>query len=154
MKESPRQRGNAFEDMFERLLRYQGFLPLKNRLTVRVIGKGKYLPEKSQLDYTIIQRTGEVGFFDCKSYEGDSFRFSQITKHQLDRAIMYNLWLVQAGFIVWFRKINQIVYFSGVRVKDLEGHSIGPSNGMILGPLENFIFKKVFDSEIFHSGYY
>lgn len=146
MNESPRQRGNAFEDIFERLLRYQGFLPIKNRLSVKVIGPKKFIPEKSQLDYTVINREGQVGFFDCKSYREDSFPFSRITKHQIDKAIMFNHWLVSAGFIVWLRSINLVVYFSGFHIEQMQGKSLGPKDGIILGPLENFRFSEVFSN--------
>lgn len=145
---SSRQRGKAFEDMFERLLLYQGFLPLKNRLSVKVIGPNKFLPEKSQLDYTVISRKGDVGFFDCKSFVTNSIPFSHITKHQLEKALLYNEWAVCSGFIIWFRSMNLIVFFSGLVVNSLAGKSLGPDNGIVLGPLENFQFKRVFDSEI------
>ena len=100
---------------------------------------------KSNLDLTIISDSGMVGFFDAKSFDSNFFTYSKIDSEQIKRADEYNRWSVPAGFIVLFREINRISFYSG---SDLiaggPGHRFLLTDGLLLGRLETFDLRLLF----------
>ncbi len=134
--------GKFFEECFERFARYCGLFPKKTELSARRIANGRVITLKSDLDYRLANRQGRVGYFDCKNFKGARFEFSDIDEDQLDRAVELNEWNVPAGFVVWFRGVNRISFFSGLRIRS-GGHrtSFGPADGLPLGSLETFDLK-------------
>ena|SRR5258708_3418620 len=91
--------GAWFETLFQWQGRRRGLLIRKNELSARRIGAGRVQTMKSELDFTLIQKPGRVGYFDCKAFDDSGFTFSKLKPHQLKRAIEYNDWGVPAGFV-------------------------------------------------------
>lgn len=131
--------GLTFEDLFQKQARRSGFLVKKNPLTARHTWTGRVQLLKGELDFTIVNPHGKVGYFDCKSWGSDHFIYSDIDAKQIERAVLWNEWMVPAGFICWFRPINQIVFFSGRKI-----NQAGPrtrftvKDGLVLGRFETF----------------
>lgn len=136
--------GNQFEKIFKKQAQSLGLLAIKNELNAKYIGGGGVRAFKGDLDYKLIDRAGNVGFFDCKTFEKDQFTYSQIEPHQLDRSIVYQEWGVPTGFIVWFRESNSVVYFSPKRITFGGPRScFFPEDGLILGTYESFRLKSL-----------
>ena len=134
--------GKQFEEEFKTRAKLNGLYAEKCELNARRLPGGGVKVLKSELDYKLINQAGRVGYFDCKSYAGDSFVFSQLDPNQLERADRYNYWNVPSGFVVWFRQINRIVYFSGfVVTRKGAGSSFSEEDGISLGSIENFDLK-------------
>jgi len=126
-----------------------GLLPKKNELTARYTFGGQYKILKSNLDFTIINQDGVVGFFDAKSYENDHFTYSDIDQQQIQRAAEYNQWKVPSGFIVLFRSVNKICFFSGWELKFAGPRTrFDQTMGIYLGRLENFNMKLLFKKDL------
>lgn len=137
-----RVEGNIFEDLFKGQAQRDGLLVLKNWYSCRFIGRGKVLVIKGQLDFTLSNQEGKVGFFDCKSYANDYFVYSDLDEDQVKRSILYNDYNIPSGFIVWFRPTKNVYFFSG-RMIALGGprNRFTPDQGRLLGRFENFDLK-------------
>lgn len=136
--------GAAFEHIFSIQARLNGLFCEKNNLSAKFIPGRRTLIIKSELDYKLIDRSGCVGFFDCKSYAKEFFNFSDIDKNQLLRAIRYNDWNVPSGFVVWFRAINKVVSFSGHLIQGYgPGHKFLYDHGRSIGSIEGFNLKDI-----------
>lgn len=134
--------GKEFEEVFKKRAQSNGFLAEKNNLTARYLPNGRVKVLKSDLDYRLTSQNGRIGYFDCKSFIGDSFIYSDIDPDQLKRAINYEYWKVPSGFIIWFRKVNRISWFSGhLIMRKGPRTSFKPEDGILLGSLESFDLK-------------
>lgn len=129
--------GKQFEFLFYKQAQRSGFLAQKNDLSCRIIGKGKLIPIKSELDFKLISQDGRVGFFDCKSFAGDHFYTSDIDKKQIERATLYKEWGVPSGFVVWFRDLNKVCFITGGKIRYIGG-KITPEDMLCLGRFEHF----------------
>lgn len=122
-----------------------GLFPLQNYLTARYIFKNNYKVVKSNLDMTLISTEGQVGFFDCKSFEAEFFTYSDLNPDQVKRAVLYNNWKVPSGFVILFRPINRISFFTGQQIVQAgPGSRFLPLDGLELGRLESFDLRPLF----------
>lgn len=139
-----REQGKIFEELFLKQAQRLGITCLRNYQTCRFLFKGRVQVIPGQLDFTLITQNGKVGFFDCKTFDNDYFTFSQLTEHQVIRSVLYNDNLVPSGFVVWFRPINSIVYFTGLTIAlKGEGSRFTQNDGLCLGRFENFDLKLI-----------
>lgn len=142
-----RLNGSGFEAILERQARARGLLAVKMGLSARMIGFKKVLAVKSHLDFEIVRRDGRVAKIDAKCYS-DSFRYSEIRPHQLEKALLYESWGIPAGLVVWFRKPDQVSYFSARTLARIgPGHSFRPGQGLALGHLSSFDLGLIFKAE-------
>lgn len=115
--ETGRDAGTAFEELFERQCKLEGLWPDPNLIKARRAWKGRLQALPSNLDYTLMGRGGRIGFFDCKTFDKPYFTYSDLSKgdreHQIELAARYNEWGFHAGFVVWFRPINRVVFYPG-----------------------------------------
>lgn len=146
MKATAREEGKFFEDLFMIQARRVGLLAQKNEQACRVTGSGKFTRVKllkGELDFKLVARGGPVGFFDCKSYGNAHFIYSDLDPDQLDRAILYNNWEIPGGFVVFFRPLKTVSFFSGhVIARKGARNRFEPEDGVILGPWDNFDLRK------------
>lgn len=138
------EEGRIFEKLFIRQAQRNGLLAIKNHLSAKHGWKGRLILIKSELDFKLITQSGRVGFFDCKSFAGEKFTYSMIDPDQMQRAITYVEWNVPAGFVIWFRKYNRVVFFSVATIANKgPGTSFGPRDGDLLGRYEEFNLKRL-----------
>lgn len=136
--------GDIFEELFLKQAQRNGLLPIKNPLSARHTYSGRVQLLKSDLDYKLISQSGRVGFFDCKSFQGAHFDHSAIEPDQIKRAATYNYWNVPSGFVVWFRGINVISFFTGAQIATKGPRtSFRPPEGQILGKFDGFDLKRL-----------
>lgn len=137
-----RDQGALFEAMFKKRAQINGMFAEKNNLAARRLPGGRILVLKSDLDYKLINQAGRVGFFDCKSFIGNKFTYSQLDPDQLKKSETYNYYNVPSGFVVWFRLTNEIVYFNAFKITQRgQGASFTALDGITLGSIENFDLK-------------
>jgi hypothetical protein len=139
------QHGKAWEQVIERRARSNGLLILKHELTGRYVGGGGAKLIKSELDFSLLNRDGRLAVFDAKTYDEDHFDYSALLSrkppytHQIDRALMYRDWGVNAGFLVWHRSIDHVVFYSGHTIAGFgPGTRFRPNMGFGLGNVSDF----------------
>lgn len=142
-----RVEGKSFEEVFFLHAQYSGLLPTKNHLTAFYLPGGRVKVVKSELDFRLIRREdGRVAYLDCKSFKDSFFVFSDLDEKQVERAILYNECNVPSGFVVYFRSVNRVAFFSG---QDIAAK--GPrarfdvSEGRFLGRIEKLDLKRIME---------
>lgn len=119
----------------------------KNHLTAFYIKGSRPKIVKSELDYRLINQNGRVAYVDCKNFQDDHFVYSQIDQEQIDRAVIHNQWNVPSGFVVWFRKVNKVEFFSGSYVlRKGPGTRFCAGDGIPLGRFERFDLNRLFSA--------
>lgn len=142
-----RLEGNAFEDIFKSQGHRCGLLVLQNHLTARYT-RHKVMLQKSNLDFMVSNQRGIVGFFDTKSFLKTRFSYSDIDPHQIERAVLYNDYKIPAGFVVYFRKMKKVFFYSGHVIRDLgTGKSFGAEEGAYLGDVWDFKLRRLLDAQ-------
>lgn len=136
--------GDAFEDIFVNRARTNGLLPDKNFLTAKYIPGRRPLIVKSELDFKLISKQGQVGYFDCKNFAGAYFVYSELRESQVKKAVMFNQWNVPAGFVVWLRALNVVTFYSGHCIASRGPRTrFGPQDGQILGAIQTFDLRPI-----------
>jgi hypothetical protein len=136
---SGKEAGTTFEKLFERQCQLAGLWAEPNHIKARRGWKGKLQELKSNLDYTVIRRGGTLAFIDCKTYDDWFFTFSKLDPHQVELARRYNEYGIDAGFVVWFREVDKVSFFSGHRIAALgERTRFSFGDGIALGTWARF----------------
>ncbi len=134
-----RAAGASFEELFRRQCLLAGLWAEKNHLKAQRMWNGRLQAMPSNLDFTVIDRKGRVGFFDAKNFDSEHFTFSEISGHQVELAARYNEWGVAAGFVVLFRPTDSVLFYSGRHVKTLgPGTRFTGRDGVWLGTWPTF----------------
>lgn len=132
--------GSEFEGIFTRVARLQGFGVKKNPISGEFKWNGEFRPINSELDFTLVDKR-QVSFFDTKSVDGTKLERSTIPQHQIENAMWFNELGITAGFIVFFRQSNRVVFFSGQWIHFSKG-PLTDRDGVFLGPLEHFEVRR------------
>jgi hypothetical protein len=136
--------GARFEAVFVHRAGVSGYLAIKQHLQHRYLPGGRAQAIKSELDFSLIEKTGRVSYIDCKSFGTHRVAKSQLDKAQISRAALYNQWSVPAGFVVELRPLGKVVFFSGLQFWRLpKGKSLGLEDGKLLGPSATFRFDAI-----------
>lgn len=136
--------GRFFEEAFLKEAKSCGLFAKKNDLSCKYGWKGRLVLSKAQLDFTLIQPGGRVGFFDCKSFARDIFKYSEITPHQLDQALLFEELGVPSGIVAYFRGLNKVVFYTASAIeKSGPGTSLRAEAGLCLGSLESFDLRPI-----------
>lgn len=144
---SGKEAGTTFEKIFERQCLLAGLWADPNNIKARRGWGGRLQELKSNLDYTVIGYGARTAFVDCKTWDSAYFTFSDIPLHQLSLAVRYNSYGIHAGFVVWFRPINRVSFFSGNSIAQRgAGNRFVPKDGFPLGSWECFSPELIFRS--------
>ena len=145
-----RIQGSQFENILEIQCRMQGIHPTKIKTFARFLAQQrKWIPEKAPFDFILTHETG-VAFIDCKTIKTNSFKKTQgqmdiIKRHQEMELLAIEEKKHKAGFLVWFRNANAIVFFpASVMVKIHPNDPITPAMGEYLGTYESFALGNLF----------
>lgn len=122
--------GMAWENLFESNAWRFGAAVIKIPDGCRQVSKGKLIRVKSPFDFVII-KSGKSVFLDTKTTLGTRWTYSDCDRHQ-----MY--WLEhcakagsRAGYMVEFRALRRIVFFSIERLSRLQPReSLSPDDGL------------------------
>lgn len=140
-----RDAGAQFESLLVCRAGACGMKALKNELSFRYLPGGKIRPMRSDLDFRVLRQDGRIAYLDCKNFDAISFTYSQIDKHQLQRALAYEHWHVSAGFVVWLKPLRQVVFYSGQTLwRRGPGKRFRAEDGVALGDSYTFDLTGVF----------
>jgi len=146
--------GRLFGDSWEKIIlaraRSNGLLAEKNLLSAQYIAGGGVQVSKSDLDFKVFSRAGKVAWFDAKTFATNYFDHSVLLKpkppkdHQITRGLLLMDWGINAGFLVWFRPMNRIVFYNARQIaKNGPGTRFLPEMGQSLGSLSEFDLRAI-----------
>lgn len=144
--------GKAWEQIILARARSNGLLAEKIQLSAFFIGGGGVKVVKSDLDFRVLNRAGRVAFFDAKTYSQAFFDYSDLLAakepkdHQINRTLLYQGWGVSSGFLVWFRPVDRVSFFTGDRIAQAgPGSRFTPLDGLCLGTVQSFSLKSILE---------
>jgi penicillin-binding protein-related factor A (putative recombinase) len=108
--------------------------------------KGKVIPVAvtSPFDFLLTYQ-GLTACVDCKTIDSGNFSYSSLTQHQVNSLMRIFESGVAAGYVVWFRESDNVVFFEAPKLRALRPReSLKESDGLSLGKFENFNSKLIF----------
>lgn len=136
-----RDEGNSFEDIFRAMTETQGIaiVRIPNGSTIKRTPQGiKTFPAPSPFDW-LLGYKGEAVLIDTKSLDKATLSFSDLKAHQVRNLAKMEAQGICGGYVVNFRPLDEIVFFNAGLLKSLQRkHSLKPSDGIILGGINNF----------------
>jgi hypothetical protein len=140
----PQLQGREFEEIFLKRAHSNGLLAIRKYPPAKPTGNGRFTVLKGQLDYEVVTCGGKWGAIDCKSFIDDFFTYSVLCQEQIKTAVLYNDWKILSGFVVWLRKPNQVVFYSGRTIQSIgPGGRFEAKDGFVLGTIEDFDLRKL-----------
>lgn len=147
-----RDQGAAFEKIFERQARHEGYLPIRTGQKCIWTGRGIQVLA-GQLDYTVLERGNRTAFLDCKSWLDGHFTFSDINAKQLTQACLLNEWGHLAGFVCLDLKTYDVGFFSGHQIMQAgPGSGFDVREGLPLGRLETMSLRPIYEKKQHQGG--
>lgn len=138
-----RAEGVRFENALAFRVKMSGAALVKLPTGARVVGPRKLIPVKTPFDF-VLARQGIAAFIDTKSTSEGTFKHDRITPHQLTALVELESQGFKAGYIVWFRKPNVVVFYSASLLLALRrGSGLRVENGISLGPVERIDLSQV-----------
>ena len=139
----PQAEGKGFESTFKLMCQSNGLKVIRVPEAGRWIGRGSFRPIPGLCDFIII-KNGLAAFIDTKSTANDVFAASLIKKQQLDHLMGVGD-MCPAGYVVFFRGIDKVVFFSWKLLMLLSpDSSLKPEHGRTLGTIFNFDPNEIF----------
>lgn len=133
--------GSAFEELFKASCNRSSLIWVRipNGCQTYRDKTGKLCTKwvKTPFDF-LITANGLSAVVDCKTIDGRTMSYSFIKDHQLD-ALLNAGRSINSGYIVWFREVDAVVFFSAFRMNKLkEGQSLDFVDGLQLGSVSEF----------------
>lgn len=145
-----KQMGDTFEQIFEHACVRKSVAVSRVPNGCRRIGAKKLIPIKSPFDWIITHNTTAV--LDTKTIEGDKFPHSKIDHHQVGELLPHELKGAHAGYVIWFRKSNRVMFIraSALATRIRVSGSIKPTDAdcLPLGSMNDFDVRKLFKPTI------
>lgn len=136
--------GRQFEQMLAHHAAISGLMLRAHGVTLRYLPGGKSIAIKSDLDFKLADRAGNIAFVDAKTVAEPHFTYSFLTPHQLETAKLYESYSLKAGFVVWLRGAQRVVFYSAqVIATKGKGARFGVTDGLDLGPEGFFSLARI-----------
>lgn len=105
------------------------------------------VPQKTPFDF-IASKNGRALVFDAKTLNGETFPKSACEPHQVEALLKFEASKLTAGYIVFFRALDSVVFFSASRLKQLAPRcSLKSSDGIKLGSGTSLNLEVLFDGK-------
>jgi len=142
---SAQSHGAEFETMLSRSAEAEGFISIRIADGCRQLGRNKLMRVKTPFDFVLFKSPIETIFVDSKTTNNKTFAYSSITPHQIEILKRLTLKGATAGYIVYFRPFNKVIWFSASLLYELNsGESLKPEQGILLGSGFNVTFGNIF----------
>ena len=135
--------GKSFEDLVRIAGLRENIHVIPMPLGMKRVGR-KCIPVKTPFDMTLLLN-GKAVFVDCKSFELSRLTYSMLTPHQVMSLRQIEATNHIAGYLVFFRECDRIVFFSASSLTTLtHGSGLGPEHGLNLGTELDFKLSHLF----------
>lgn len=133
--------GSAFEELFKAACNRSSVIwkriPNGCRTYRDKFGKLQTKWVKTPFDFIITAR-GLSAVIDCKTIDSETMTYSFIKDHQLDALLDMGV-SINSGYVVWFRPVDCVVFFSAFRMNRLKpDQSLKFTDGLQLGSVSDF----------------
>jgi penicillin-binding protein-related factor A (putative recombinase) len=103
------------------------------------------VPQKTPFDF-IAAKNGRAVVFDAKTLDRETFPKSSCEPHQVEALHSFEMSKLTAGYIVFFRPINSVVFFTASQLKGLlPRYSLKATDGISLGTGSELNLGVLFD---------
>lgn len=108
---------------------------------------GAVLPKRTTTPFDfLLTKKGKSACIDCKTVDSGNFSHSMLTQHQVHSLLSIHDSDVTAGYVVWFRDTNQVVFYSADKLYHLKARqSLKTEDGTLLGDHNNFSLKSILE---------
>lgn len=132
--------GRQFEELFDRSCFRVGVDSVVFPMGCERRG-GRFVPKKTPCDRILMADGGRCVFVDCKTWSEahNTLSRSMLTDHQVMALKRFSDKGNLAGYVVWFRGPNRVVFFSADQLWGVFQNqgSLTPDHGIQLGPFES-----------------
>ena len=136
--------GNQFEVLFQKEATRSLICVERIKNTV-FTGRG-YMSAKAPCDFLLVYQ-GVAAAIDTKTYDCANMKHSLLEAHQVQSLKNFHNHGLVAGYVVWFRKANKVVFFGADQLASLaEDAALKPEDGQLLGTLEDMNLRSLFDA--------
>lgn len=140
--------GELFEKMLESACNRMGvaFVRIPDGCVMIRTKGGAVIPRrvKTPFDF-VISMQGRSAFIDCKTIESGNFTHSMITDHQVNSLMTMENAQNLAGYVVWYRDVDKIMFFTASSLKHLRPkQSLDLNDGIFLGRAQTFAPNRLF----------
>lgn len=139
------QIGQMFEDVFLLKARSQGIAIDRFPPGCKTVGR-MIIRVKTPYDF-ILSFKGGFSLLDTKCHDNDHLIASRIEDHQLASLLMHEKQGVKAGYLIFFRKTNEIRFLSASSL-DLIKRGLKDVPSVLLGTITDFDLRLLFEKEI------
>ncbi len=138
----PKVSGNQFEALFHRAAIRQSIGILRIPDGCRRVGLKKLIPVKTPADFVLVHNS-KCAFIDTKTQgSGSTFPLANINMNQVHAMASMVQHGAIGGYVVWFRNINEVVFFDCEILKNAE-EGIHCTRGFPLGSIEEMNLVKL-----------
>ena len=138
--------GDQFEGVFEFRCRSQGVLFLRVPNGCRQVGPkpNQLIRVRSPFD-CVIDFQGKIALLDLKTYSKNRISHGDLVPHQIQNLLDFETCGHIAGYIVFFREADKIVFYSASLLNMLRpGQGFSIDAGLLLGSREDIDVRKLF----------
>lgn len=126
--------GSQFEALLESAALAEGFVSIRIPDGCRQLGPHKIQRVKTPFDFVFVKSPEQTIYADAKTTSSKTFNYAAITEHQIYILNKLEKKGVKSGYIIYFREIDKIIFFSSEQLKSLAPReSLKPENGILLG---------------------
>lgn len=135
-------------DLFEMQLKMQskahGWKVIQIPMGAKMLNAHKLIRVQTPFDFVFVKR-GKALFADAKSFQKPTISFSDLTHHQIENLFHVEQHGFKAGYIVNFRKLDQIRFYPASMLLELKQRSsYGHEDGFLMGSVQNISLDCLF----------
>lgn len=108
---------------------------------------GAVIPKRTTTPFDfLLSHNGLTACIDCKTIDSGNFSHSMLTPHQVESLIKIYNSKVSAGYLIWYRDTDQIIYFGAIHLYQLKPRqSLNIEDGIMCGTSKSFSLKAVLE---------
>lgn len=139
--------GDYFENLLSFFSKSQRIKALKIPSGMRIVkmqGRLVQIPVQTPFDFVLF-KNGRVCCIDCKTIESGNFNYSMIKRHQATELLEIEQQGVSAGYLIYYRDKNRVVFFRAKQLLDIvPGSSLKEENGILIGDNQSMNLASLF----------
>lgn len=131
-----RYAGEYFEGLLESHAKYSNIGLIKIPTGCKIVKiRGKLVPIKVPTPFDfILFKNAKTICLDTKTIEDGQFSYSEIKQHQADSLMLAFDSGVNAGYLIYYRDKNEVIFFNAKQLKELRPRSsLKKAEGLLIG---------------------